>query len=242
MRFATIFILLVAASANGQSIWEPDHEQAALAAAWPTSDVPVPRFYVKAKYSQRLTITNERDQTIPYHIDSPDLGRFNPNALFPWAVPGGLHNAVGWRNRVGVVFPKVASDGPRRPAVGGQSDTGRIVIWSERVDAGAERKQVQYRWAFPEGTVFYDVLHTREAIFEIRTRTKRAGEWVPAVPYRDKAYFPRGYAGTAGKACVECHRGAGTQDGYGVRVRGDDHCFTFPVLVDGTLTYANLEK
>lgn len=180
------------------------------------------KWYDKAKYGQRIAITNGQDSNKLYRIDQDDHwsgspSSPNPNRLFPWAVSGGMDKMTGWRSRAAVLIP------------------GKVRVWQERVEAGASRLLPMYRWSFPDGTVFADVLSSGDKVFEVRTRTKVNGEWKNRVAWHDAGASPKDFHG-AGKACASCHEHAGAQQGYGIRIRGSDETFSWTPFVDGSFT------
>jgi len=171
------------------------------------------RFYRKARLVQRLSILNGRDHNELVDVGQDDtlFNRVNPNRIFPWAVSGGMHDLTGWRSDVAVYLP------------------GPVETFTRRVEAGARRALPRTSWAFPDGTVFADVLSTDKGVFEIRTRTKRDGNWSNKVAYRNAEHVPAGYTG-ARKACNECHDHAGENLHYGTAIRGDDETFSWSPL------------
>jgi hypothetical protein len=170
------------------------------------------KFYQKARYVQRIAITNGRDSNNLFRIDQDDVGlnfhAVNPNRIFPWAVSGGMHNMSGWKSSTAVHLPSYPK------------------VFTEYVEAGASRRLPKTGWSFPDGTVFADVLSTDRGVFEIRTRSKLDGNWRNKVAYRNPELAPHGYSG-AGKACNECHDHAGSSKQYGVLIRGADETFSW---------------
>lgn len=177
------------------------------------------KWYDKAKYVQVISISDGQDSNELYRLDQDwnltNSYRPNPNRLFPWAVSGGMENLTGWRSRAAVLIP------------------GKVRVRLERVEAGARRLLPMYRWSFPDGTVFADVLSNGDKVFEVRTRKKVDGEWKSRVAWRDLDAAPQGFHG-AGKSCASCHEHAGAQQGYGIRVRGSDETFSWTPFKDGS--------
>lgn len=190
-------------------------KQTRLVSLWP-KDVELPKdltVYEPTRLSQRLTITNDRDQNLLYDKDQDDHfsnapTSFNPNRQFPWHVPGGLENSRGWESLIAVSMPS------------------QPYVYLDRVEAGARHPLPKVRWTFPEGTVFADMLVNDGKVFELRTRTKRDGKWVSSKAFEDKAARPAGYHGLT-KSCIECHEQAGSQLQYGIGLRGDDGAFSW---------------
>ena len=211
--------------------WLPGGEQARLTSLWPIS---VPRlknlwFYRPARYSQRLAITNGADTNALYHASRDDVWgnaptSFNPNRSFPYATPGGLDGLSGWESHVAVSYP----DG-EAPAT-----------WVEGVEAGAARLLPKTRWAFPEGTVFANMLVADGETFTLRLLEKRSGGWESQVAFRG-GKPPAGFKG-AGKACVSCHSKAGASEQYGITVRGDDGIFSVTAFREDKLNGPSFES
>jgi hypothetical protein len=225
--FSVLAALLLASAASAQGPWLSQQEQMVTKSIWP-ANVHMPpsiRFYRPTNYTQRLAVTNGQETNHVYRLDQDDVWTnappaLNPNRLFPWAVPGGLHEVRGWGNRVGIAIP----------------DGKKVQIWRERVEVPlSSRPLSKFRWSFPDGTVLADMLFTREAVFELRLREKVQGKWKSTVPFRDLDAAPKGYTGP-GKRCAECHDQAGSQLQYGIGLRGSDGAFSPSPLVEGTLT------
>jgi hypothetical protein len=223
---STLTVLVLASVASAQGPWLSKQEQIVTKAIWPGNvDIPQSiRFYRPTSFTQRLAITNGQDTNHVYRLDQDDVWgnsppALNPNRLFPWAAPGGLHEVSGWGSRVGIAIP----------------DGKKIQIWRERVEVPlSSRPLPKVRWSYPDGTVLADVLFTREAVFELRLREKVQGKWKSTVPFRDLDAAPKGYTGP-GKRCAECHDQAGSQLQYGISLRGSDGAFSPAPLVEGTL-------
>ena len=94
-------------------------------------------------------------------------------------------------------------------------------------------------WEFPDDTVFADMLTYDGKAFEVRTRTKINGKWDYRTAWVSEE-SPAEYKGAPFK-CIVCHQHAGggqrvnhqgqpTGGIYGIRTRGADQTFSFPVL------------
>lgn len=183
---------------------------------WPV-EVPKPaglKTYTPAAHSQRLVILNGQphnhwwpiDRDHPFANAAPEL---NPNRIFPWRVPGGLDHAAGWVSIKAASIPSA------------------VKSWQEQVAVPAARLPLpKRRWAFPEGTVFVELLAQGGRLFELRSRTKTADGWLSRVEFEDKSARPAYYHG-AGFACSRCHAHAGASLQYGITVRGDDETFSW---------------
>src|SRR5260370_31627370 len=141
--------------------WLPSAEQKALRKLWPKS-VPFPaqlRFYKIAPAGQHLVILNGLDYR-GVHAADYDFPSVNPNRIFPWQHSGGMHavDANIWRNATAVALPP----------------GGEVEYWLELTDAGAVRPLPRLTWAFPDGTLFADMLllttAAGERCFELGTR------------------------------------------------------------------------
>jgi thiol-disulfide isomerase/thioredoxin len=180
------------------------------------------QMYPVAQHSQRLAIENGRSSDRWYRRDQDDLVpgtgiQANPNRTFPYAVSGGLHNSTGWESIKAARIP------------------GPVSIWTEAVPVPMSSTPLpKFRWAFPTGTVFVDMLAKDGRCFELRTATKGDdGRWKREFVHRDLDAAPEGYHG-AGMACASCHKDAGASQQYGITVRGDDSVFSWTPFVDGT--------
>lgn len=146
-----------------------------------------------------------------YHITSRDsTGVTNPNAVFPIAVPGGLHFARGWTAESAVYLPR------------------KVRVYEQSMSAGLYRPVNRVRWTYPVGTVFVETLLHKDKPFEVRSMEKLSdGKWRFEIAHQDASNFPLGYRPMrAGSACVECHRDAGASKQYGLLWRGDDFVFS----------------
>ena len=111
---------------------------------------------------------------------------------------------------------------------------GPVQVWQERTQTVAGGLLPKWRWRFPVGTVFVDVLTSDGKVFEVRQREKKSDGWASSTLYRSERYKPVGYKGP-GKACAECHDKAGASLQYGITVRGDDGVFSWSPFVEGKI-------
>lgn len=96
----------------------------------------------------------------------------NANVEFPWGRPAGTHRVAGVTSFRFIQLPK-ARNGSRWP----------IVYWREQLPRD---EQAGFCWEFPVGAVVGEVLcqrgpDGRDRTFEVRTRTRTAKDWQPAV-------------------------------------------------------------
>lgn len=172
------------------------------------------RPFKRTLLGQRITT---HDGGIPsrewYPLDKRDAAtrQVNPNAVFPIAVPGGLHFATGWGLESAVHLP------------------AKVHVYEQYMTQGLYKPVKRVRWTYPVGTVFVETLTRNNKAFEVRTMEKLAdGKWRFEIPHQDASNFPPGYRPMrAGSACVECHRDAGASKQYGLLWRGDDFVFSF---------------
>ena len=102
----------------------------------------------------------------------------NPNIEFPWGRTAGLAAGTGAKDLKFLRLPP-----------------GTAITWrQERLPY--DSYGASYTWRYPEGTVFGEILtvpHPRghDITFEVRTRTKHGGEWLPNVyrPFADVEEF-----------------------------------------------------
>jgi len=191
-----------------------------LARLWPTS-VKFPtgmKLYRPTQYTQRSVNHNDRPLLTPHLMTRDDeLFGENPNRVFPYAKPGGLHAAQGWSSVVGIALPE-----------------GKPVrTWQEYYQPVFPRPYV--RWEFPTGTVVADILvnEATQKPFELRTLRKTEAGWVGRTPWQDD-HLPHGYQQTDRK-CVACHKDAGDAHRYGLGVRGNDFVFSWTPFAEGTV-------
>lgn len=198
-------------------------EQLEIYKLWPKGlEFPIKlHFYTRSGYSQRLTITDGLDRHVWMPVSQDDLfsnavTERNPNRKFPWATSGGTDDMEDFKSYVGVALSKEAE----------------VKIYNEQVEAGARRLLPMYKWNWPKGVIFIDMLTHKNRTFEVRRREKPGEEdWVSKVVFQDAKRAPQGFKG-AGQSCLSCHGKTGSQDGYGIRIRGGDTVFS---LTPGSL-------
>lgn len=207
--------------------WYSEKEQNRLRAMWP-KEIEFPKgmkFYKSARYSQRIAITNGSPSNVAYHVNQDDHwgnseSAINPNRIFPWAVSGGLHESTGWVNRTAVAIP----------------EDKKIEVWEQPIPIANGGLIPGKLWSFPPQTTFADMLIKDGEVFELRTRTKRNGQWDSAVVFRDKEKRPLNFVG-ARKECSECHDHSGSSKQYGIMLRGGDGSFSAPILREGSVDF-----
>jgi hypothetical protein len=171
------------------------------------------RVYPRTKFVQRVAVTNGAPSLSWYGLDQDDVWAnappsINPNRLAPWRTPGGLDGVHGWESTLAVYLPS-------SPAV-------RL----EPTPIANGGLIPAYRWTYPDGTVFADLLTHGGRPFELRMREKTDGRWDSFVAWRNRDARPAGYVG-AGKRCAECHDRAGASEQYGIMLRGADTVFSY---------------
>lgn len=198
-----------------------DADQLRLVSLWPQG-VEIPpnlRTYKGTKWTQRLVIQNNAPNTTwhPVGANDPVVNASipDPNRQFPWAVPGGLHADSGWES---ILATNVDND---------------YIIHQTRMVpvAGSSQLLPRRTWIYPNNAIFADILAYNGKPFTIRTLTKINNQWVPRTPYVDMSVAPPNFHG-AGKACQECHSKAGTNEQYGISIRGWDGIFSYNPLQD----------
>jgi hypothetical protein len=221
MRFVIIALLPFLTAPE----WLDSKENTRLRKMWPTEIAgerpPNLWFYKRATETQRLTEL----------VGHPDVQWVSiedgTNDEFPWATPGGLHQAArgDYRSHVGISLPADA----------------KIAKWVEKTwNIGAYIPN--QKWSYPDNTVFVDLLTDRAGrLFEIRTLTKYRSGWEGERVFTNKRYRPRGWlsvSATANNAgltpsaiptntCASCHAHAGESRGYANALRGGDGIFSF---------------
>jgi hypothetical protein len=98
--------------------------------------------------------------------DKPREQFGNPNLEFPWGTTAGLETSDNAAAVKFVVFPENGKP---------------IVWWREQLPHDTDPRGT-FRWAYPDGTIFGEVLTVRspsgyDYTFEVRTRTKHDGRW-----------------------------------------------------------------
>lgn len=196
--------------------WLPVWEQDRLRQMWPKA-IPSDGFvfYKQTEHSQRIAITSETPTNQWYHFTQDDNWGNAPPSLNPnrrdrrWVAPGGLYGVDGWQSFTAAHIP------------------GEVRTWTQPLPiANGGIIPGGKRWAFPDGTVFADLLTKDGEPFELRMREKSGGRWDSFVAWSDRSQAPAGYHG-AGRKCAECHDGAGSSEQYGILVRGCDTVFSF---------------
>ena len=222
---ALILLLLLPTLAMGQTglLWSL--EEIEPVARWWPAGVEAPKnlkVYQRTQFSQRLVKTQYQqggplfDTPTQHRIDLPDFRQSNPNSQFPWAVPGGLHNAKGWTSILAIAIP----------------DGKKIQVWREPARVPNSQPIPMVKWRFPDGTILIDILVSNGRTFEIRQREKFGNKWVSDLLVKARDDGPHGFA-RPDRACVDCHRLAGSSLNYGITIRGSDGVFSFSPLVEG---------
>lgn len=209
MRLGSLLALFCfAAAVCGQIVPPP---------GWP-KDVPFPhglKIYKPAQFGQYLVIRHDQPFHAWHDIKALDPSvnipvRTNPNQLPPWNASGGLSGFKGWRS---IKMTTV--------------DPSQVKTWKQNLQvAGTSQLLPGWRWSFPNGTLFADLLvNDAGKPFELRIREKIDGKWASMIAFEDAAEAPRGYKG-AGK-CNSCHESAGSFQQYGLGIRGNDGVFSY---------------
>ncbi len=181
--------------------WGPGASQEYVRSLWP-KNVPLGKnlkFYSLNRLYQNMWTESSRP-----HWRADDIGDFEEHPFF---VSGGMKDISQneWKSVKGLDIP----------------DGLKIKVWKEDVNVRAFAPTQRFRWQFPEKTLAYDVLMTKDdKIFAIRVQEKLETGWSDGDTYGpdDKGawgiatkrtgnipdYAPRGYHG-AGQACVNCH-------------------------------------
>jgi hypothetical protein len=162
--------------------------------------------YQSARFTQRIAVVNNRD----------DIRRVDRRLLEEhWQVPGGLEQAPkGWQS---TLYRHL----PTNPLVW----IGNIAVWN-----GANFQDNRgFKRAYPDGTLFADVLSNKEGqIFEIRYREREGGLWYNYIAYRDRKARSPGFFEIKTRQCNSCHSQAGS-GGYAVGlVPGGDGVLSDP--------------
>lgn len=164
-------LLILAAMSLGQSPWYSDSAQAKMMKFWPNGV----EFPAGAKFYEMSAAYQDWDGGLRgvhspfYNISAVRSEPFgNANMEFPWGVTAGLHRSSGWN---AYKFTNIAD--PK---------TGPITAWKE---------PQAYRWRYPVGTVFGEMLLVKnkygyDNCFEVRMRTlvntpDGQGRWEPEV-------------------------------------------------------------
>lgn len=173
--------------------------------------------YESAKYTQSISVLNDRDTIVAVPILSlPDTR---------WNQPGGLEGVTGYTTEKYRYVPEA----PRRWL-------GNIGV---RNSFGYTQQNRGLLRQYPDGTRFDEVLRNAGSgeVFEHRVRVKREGRWLSEVYYRDESEYPKGYTGLK-VSCSSCHNEAGT-GGYAVGlVPGGDTVLSDPLPWELWLGYS----
>lgn len=201
-------------SVMGQEYY-PESEQAQIKALWPGEFPARLKFYRPTRLSQRSVVTGstmtveyfDRDQDQHFANDKSEI---NQNRLFPYAVPGGLQNAKGWRSFTGVV-------------TGPEIERWHEVFPFRGAAGGFLRKR---NWSYPPINFFDLLVNDDGRAFEVRNLEKTKQGWEAFVIYRDPEARPQGFTRVKSKDCLACHKDAGNPK-YGIAVRGNDFVFSY---------------
>ncbi len=138
--------------------------------------------YSPAQYTQEIAVTDNRDRISKVH-------RSRIDDQHKWGQPGGMFGVKGWKSTLYKYIPE-----------GGQQWVGNIAVWS------GSNFQMNRGWkrAYPNGTIFVDVLSKDGVIFEKRIREKQNGSWEQYVSFKNTAARPSGYNGLK-QRCAFCH-------------------------------------
>lgn len=112
-----------------------------------------------------------------------------------WLFPGGLADVEGWTSEL------------RKS----RNATARIFLKRQDPDDG--NSAVTWDRAYPDGSVFADVLRNSSGdVFEVRVAERRDGQWDRFVAYRNISARPHGYRPLASRQCASCHDQAGVSE------------------------------
>ena len=162
----SVWLLTLCSLARAQAPWLPESEQKYLRALIPDG-VPFSgraKLYKIRQVYQSLYSVSGKERRDIVAVTAED---------HPWKVSGGMHwtDSSEWRNATALDIP----------------DGAKIVVWGQRIDAGAFVPVQKVFWQFPVGTIAYDVLIRRvdpERVFEVRTHERTRGGWANAHTYR----------------------------------------------------------
>jgi hypothetical protein len=218
-RHALLSLVLLACPAAAEG-----PELPRLLRLWPDSVAVPPGLtpYRPTRHNQRSVNndpgTGPRPELTPHRTADDDaLFGPNPNRLFPYRTPGGLHQAEDWESELGIALPP-----------------GRAIrTWTDYYQAVYPRPF--RRWEYPAGTVAVDLLVRRStgAPFELRRLKKTEAGWVAHTVW-ESADKPPGYR-RPDRKCLDCHADAGDATRYGLGVRGNDFLFSVPIFSEGTV-------
>lgn len=129
-----------------------------------------------------------------------------------WLFPGGLAGVKGWTSEL------------RKS----RNATARVFLKRQDPDDG--NSAVTWDRAYPDGSVFADVLRNADGkVFEVRVSEKRDGAWEHFVAFRDRSQRTTGYVPVSSRRCVECHRLAGVSEYSAGAVPGGDMVISDPM-------------
>lgn len=177
-------------------------------------------FYRSARYTQSISILDERDRIVPFLIQRMKDRR--------WHQPGGLEGLTGWRADKYRTLPK----------------GGRVRAWIGNVPVLNSFNVYQYNRGiqrqYPDGTRFDEVLKNADGeVFEHRVREKHDGKWLNDIIYRNPKARPEGYEPVSLTQCASCHSEAGTGKYADGLVPGGDGVLSDPL--DWSLIGADYE-
>lgn len=131
-----------------------------------------------------------------------------------WRVPGGLDGVHGWSSQLLKSRNAVASE------------------FLVRQDPGDHSSAITWGRAYPDGSIFADVLRNSDGhVFEVRVAEKFGDQWRRFVAYRHDAARPVGYVRPTSRQCVECHSSAGRSEYAGAAIPGADGILSDPIDV-----------
>lgn len=191
-------LIVACALVVGQTPYVDEAKQGQLRTLWDLSGLEFPsglKFYEFPIASQHVAILatggGDRDLCVvynphpktPWFFDTSGRPSKDVNAMNLWRVGGGLHESPRnqWVSYKGVSLPD------------------KVSVWREPVVVpNAAHKLPAWRWEFPNGTIFVDMLVRRSGNtgwpFEIRTREKRGGQWESTAyrPWATEQELPAG--------------------------------------------------
>ena len=199
--------------------WLSRAESKRVEAIWPGVFPPNLKFYALAPRYQNLYTMNGGS------FKGRDIDPLH-DEHHPFLVSGGMESMSGWGSVKGLDVP----------------EGKKIKVWEENTDVRAFALVPRYRWRFPEGTVAYDVLYTKNGIFEIRTQKRTKAGWSTEIVHKDADVVPVGYTGLR-QSCSSCHDHAAEVVSVPGRIYlrsrwGDDGRFSWrPFDESGSLDY-----
>ncbi len=137
------------------------------------SRIPEMVFYSEHEMPRMFQIDEFSGTFTGFHVSPGGTGYTEPNMFFPWKSPAGLRDASNAASFKFMILP--APKGETR------ANDEKIQVWREFVQPanGNSALEGSYRWEFPVGTTFGEVLLVRDPknlhhVFEVRLRTKEA--------------------------------------------------------------------